>query len=204
VPRLPALAASDLPASFSTTLDQVRDTYGYVPNSMLTMGHNPDLLAALVTLSNVVMGDGSSIPGDLRWLVAHLASRAAGCRYCMAHTGHNGAVAAGLDEDKAAAAWQFEQSDRFTPAERAAMRLAVAGGSVPNGTTDEMFEDVRGHFTDRQVTDIVAVISIFGFLNRWNDTVATELEEAPLTFGATRLAESGWEAGKHAPEASAP
>lgn len=199
MPRLPALPPSDIPDDLSATLARVHDTYGFVPNSMLTMSHNPALLTAFSTLGAAVMGEGSSIPGELRWLVAHLASRAAGCRYCIAHTGHNGAVAAGLDEDKAAEAWQFEQSPRFSDAERAAMRLAVAGASVPNGATDELFEGVRAHFTDRQVTDIVAVIAFFGFLNRWNDTLATELEEAPLDFGSRRLTDSGWEAGKHAP-----
>ena len=196
--RLPALPVTDLPVDLHDTLAQVHDTYGFVPNSMLTMGHNPALLSAFSALGRAVMGEGSSIPGELRWLVAHLASTAAGCRYCMAHTGHNGGVAAGLDEDKAAAAWDFERSPLFTDAERAAMRLAVAAGGVPNSATDEMFDDLRAQFTDRQVADIVAVISFFGFLNRWNDTMATELEEAPLDFGTRRLAGTGWEAGKHA------
>lgn len=198
MPRLPALAPADIPQDLATTLARVHDAYGFVPNSMLTMGHNPQLLAAFSALGSVVMGEGSSIPGELRWLVAHLASRASGCRYCIAHTAHNGALAAGLDEDKAAEAWQFEQSPRFTEAERAAMRLAVAGASVPNGATDEMVADLREHYSDREITDIVAVIAFFGFLNRWNDTLATELEQAPLDFGNRRLSSSGWEVGKHA------
>lgn len=198
MPRLPALPPSAIPEELSDTLARVRDTYGFVPNSMLTMGHNPVLLAAFSALGAAVMGDGSSIPGPLRWLVAHMASRASGCRYCIAHTGHNGALAAGLDEEKAAAAWEFEHNALFTEAERAAMRLAVAGASVPNGATDEMVAELRSHFTDRQVADIVAVIAFFGFLNRWNDTLATELEEAPLEFGKRRLSSSGWAVGKHA------
>lgn len=195
--HLPTVPDSELSDELTTIFAQVHSTYGYVPNSMLTMGHNPDLLAAFSGLGRAVMGEGSSIPGELRWLVAHLASRAAGCQYCIAHTGHNGGVAAGLDAEKAEAAWDFERSPLFTDAERCAMRLAVAAAGVPNTASAEMFDDVRSHFTDRQVVDIVAVISFFGFLNRWNDTVATDLEEAPHDFGAKRLAQSGWSAGKH-------
>jgi hypothetical protein len=46
------------------------------------------------------------------------------------------------------------------------------------------------------------VISLFGWLNRWNDTMATELEEVPLAFGSKHLAARGWNAGKHARGAS--
>jgi hypothetical protein len=38
---------------------------------------------------------------------------------------------------------------------------------------------------------------MFGFLNRWNDTFATPLEDEPLHFGETHLTAQGWDAGKH-------
>jgi hypothetical protein len=41
-------------------------------------------------------------------------------------------------------------------------------------------------------------VALFGWLNRWNDTLATPLEEAPLSFARESLAESGWEPGPHA------
>jgi hypothetical protein len=41
------------------------------------------------------------------------------------------------------------------------------------------------------------VISAFGFLNRWNDTVATALEELPTTFAERELSPAGWQLGKH-------
>ena len=46
--------------------------------------------------------------------------------------------------------------------------------------------------------DIVAVISLFGFLNRFNDTMATELEASPIEAGNRFLAKKGWSVGKHA------
>jgi hypothetical protein len=47
----------------------------------------------------------------------------------------------------------------------------------------------------------VAVIALFGFLNRFNDTMATELESSPIAAGTRFLAEHGWSVGKHAPSA---
>ena len=38
---------------------------------------------------------------------------------------------------------------------------------------------LRAHYTEEQVLEIVAVIALFGFLNRWNDTLKTDIEAAP-------------------------
>ena len=66
---------------------------------------------------------------------------------------------------------------------------------VPNATGPEHFEQLKKHFTDRQIVEIVAVISLFGFLNRWNDTMATTLESQPGEFARVNL--DNWEVGKH-------
>ena len=75
--------------------------------------------------------------------------------------------------------------------------LALAAGEVPNGAAQMHFDALGKHFTARQITQIVAVISAFGFLNRWNDTVATALEEVPTTFAERELSSAGWQLGKH-------
>ena len=76
--------------------------------------------------------------------------------------------------------------------------MAARAGSVPNGVEDEDFDELRKHYNEREIVEIVAVISLFGFLNRWNDTLATELEASPLRFADAHLAAHGWQPGKHA------
>ena len=93
--------------------------------------------------------------------------------------------------------WNYQTSPLFSAAERAALDVAVAAGCVPNAVTDEMFMELRKHWSDEQVVEIVGVIAMFGFLNRWNDTFATPLEDEPLEFGEKHLAAHGWDAGKH-------
>jgi alkylhydroperoxidase family enzyme len=130
-------------------------------------------------------------------LVAHVASRTAGCRYCMAHTA-GGALHFGVEEQKLAAVWEFRTSPLFSEAERVALDFTIAAASVPNGVTDEMFAALRKHWSETQIVEIIAVISTFGFLNRWNDTLGTPLEEEPTSVGEKFLAPHGWSAGKHA------
>ncbi len=164
-------------------------------HSLFTMARVPGLPDALVGLVGAVFLNGL-IPSGLAQLVAHIASTAAGCRYCQAHTGH-AAERLAVPPDKVAAAWEFETSELFDDAERAAMRLAFHAGAVPNCVTAKDVDDLRRHFDDDQIAAIVAVISLFGFLNRWNDTMATELEGVPRAFGERVLARNGWEVGKH-------
>ena len=114
----------------------------------------------------------------------------------MAHTAE-GAAKLGVEQQKLDAVWDYRTSPLFSAAERAALDVAVAAGCVPNAVTDAMFMELRKHWSDEQVVEIVGVIAMFGFLNRWNDTFATPLEDEPLEFAEKHLAAHGWNAEKH-------
>lgn len=168
---------------------------GFVPDSMLTMAHWPELLQSFGALGATVLGSGE-VDAGLKQLVAFVVSNAAGCRYCQAHTSST-AERRGVSTEKIAAAFEYETSDQFSEAERAALRVAAHAGMVPNAVSKAHMQTLAEHFTPKQVVEIVGVISFFGYLNRWNDTMATTLEAHPKEFGETRLAEYGWQAGKH-------
>jgi len=181
---------------FTDLLEMVEASMGFVPNSFLTMSRWPDLLRSFSGMAGVVLGSGSVDPG-LKQLVAFVTSTASGCRYCQAHTSHS-ATRRGVSEEKISAAFEYETSELFSDAERSALRLAAHAGMNPNATEPAHFDALKQHFSEQEIVEIVGVISLFGFLNRWNDTMATELEEAPLNFGQKVLSDNGWVAGKHA------
>ncbi len=168
---------------------------GFVPNSLFTMGHRPEILQAFMMLAGVVNGPGTIDPG-LKQLAAYVASAAAGCRYCQAHTTTH-AAHAGVDVAKIEHAFEFETHPSFSERERAALRLARDAALVPNLVTAEHFEALRRHFDEAQIVELVAVCALFGFLNRWNDTMSTELESTPRAFAAEHLAGAGWTVDKH-------
>ncbi|MEM1246996.1 MAG: carboxymuconolactone decarboxylase family protein [Acidobacteriota bacterium] len=176
-------------------LGRVQEAMGFVPNSLRTMSRRPELVKAFVAFAGTLQG-GAQVEPVLQQLVAHVASTAAGCSYCQAHTG---AVAErrGAEAELVAQAWEFETSDAFDDRQRAALRLARDAALVPNAVTPQHFEELRRHFDEAQIVDLVAVISLFGFLNRWNDTLATHLEDEPKDFGERALESRGWAAGKH-------
>ena len=178
--------------------ERVEKAMGFVPNSFFAMARAPGILRAFARLAREVIGVPGKVPLPLKRMAAHMASRSAGCQYCSAHTAETAAAVDGVPAEKVAAIWDYERSPLFDDAERAALRVAQGAGASPNAVTDRDFEDLREHFDDDQIVELVATICLFGWLNRWNDTMATDLERRPLDFGLANLADSGWVPGKHA------
>lgn len=200
--RIEPLSFEELPAEAKPVLEYAQQLMGFVANDVLTMARWPELLNAMQRLVSVVYGPGHLDDG-LKRLIGMVASAAAGCRYCQAHTAHGSSLLPGMSPDKVTAVWDFETSDLFDDQERSALRVARGAGQNPNGVTDAEFADLRRHFDEREVMEIMGVICLFGFLNRWNDTLATELESVPLTFAKTHLPKQSWMLGKHAVDPSA-
>ena len=170
------------------------DTLSFVPNSLFTMARRPEILRAFSELITQIWRTGT-VPAGLKPLVAIVASVAAGCRYCQAHEALD-AKLRGVPEEKIAAIRDFEASPLYSAAERAALRFARDAALVPNEVTPASFEELRRHWDEGQIVEILAVVGLFGFLNRWNDSMATDLEDAPLSFAA-RTYGRRWEPGKH-------
>jgi uncharacterized peroxidase-related enzyme len=194
--RLAPLSPNAAPG-LAPEFDAAKKRMGFIPNSVLIMARKPKMVKAFQQMSAAIWDPEGKVPMTLKRLMAHVASRSAGCQYCMAHTGE-GAVKLGVDQKKFDAVWDYATSSLYSPAERAALDVAVAAGCVPNAVTDRMFMELRKHWTEEQIVEIVGLISMFGFLNRWNDTLATPLEDDPAHFGEAHLAQHGWTIGKHA------
>jgi alkylhydroperoxidase family enzyme len=208
---------------FDFLFELVQENMGFVPNSMKTMARVPALLASFSSLSAVLLANPEKmspwtaiklsiknlawsgkfvksperVPLYLRNLVSYMSSKAGGCIYCQAHTAEQ-AFHNGVPEDKIKALWEFETHDAFNDMERAALRFALAAGSHPNQVTNEHFIELRSHFSEAQIVELGGVVSLFGFLNRWNDTFASTLEEAPKAMATKLLSHQGWAVGKHA------
>ena len=196
-PRIAPLPPEHTP-ELKEQFETMRRNLGFIPNSVLIMQRRPKMARALAQMTASVWDPDGEVDRGFKRLIAHVASHAAGCRYCMAHT-VGGALHFGVDEAKLAAIWDYQTSPLYTEAERAALDLAVAAARVPNDVTDDMFGELRKHWSEVQIVEIIGVIALFGFLNRWNDTLATPLEEEPIAAGERFLASHGWSAGKHAP-----
>jgi uncharacterized peroxidase-related enzyme len=169
---------------------------GFVPNSLLTMQRRPAIVEGFGVLTRAVMAPDGAVDLGFKRLIAHFCSRAAGCQYCMAHS----LVAAkihGIDDAKVAAVWEYQTSPLYSDRERVALDFALAAGSVPNAVDEPLMQRLRAQWDEGEIVELLAVISLYGFLNRWNDSMGTTIEAAPAALGDAVLARGGWDGGKH-------
>ena len=189
---LPPEATPELKAQFDFFLG----TLGFTPNSVLTMQRKPKLVMAFAQLNGAVMDPAGEVDLGFRRLIGHVVSQVSGCLYCQAHT-LLGAHNFGVSDAKLADVWTYAGSPHYSERERLALDFALAASSQPNAVTDEQFAALKAHWSEGEIVEILGVVGMFAFLNRWNDTMATPLEMMPTEIARRALGAQGWNAGKH-------
>lgn len=172
------------------------ETLGFTPNSLFTMMHRPRIAQAFLEMNQAVMENKGRVTSSLKRLLAYLSSKTAGCRYCEAHA-IRAAERYGSEQDKLNNIWEYKTYSAFTDAERVVFDFAIAASTVPNAVTDEIAENLRMHWDDGEIVEILGVVALFGYLNRWNDSMGTKLEEPAAEDGVKYLEKLGWNRGKH-------
>ena len=172
------------------------ETLGFCPNSVLTMQRRPNIAKAFIELNKAVMENQGRVTSSLKRLIGFVASNVSGCRYCQAHT-IRAAERYGAEEEKLSHIWEYETHSAFSEAERAALDFARAAASVPNAVDDALKERLYNFWDEGEIVEMLGVISLFGYLNRWNDSMATSLEEEAKTSGLKWLSKQEWSPGKH-------
>ncbi len=174
------------------------ETLGFCPNSVLTMQRRPAIAKAFIALNQAVMTNEGRLSSALKRLIGYVASHAAGCQYCQAHT-IRAAERYGAHADQLKHIWEFRTHPAFSDAERAALDFALAAAAVPNAVDESIAQRLRQHWDEGEIVEILAVVALFGFLNRWNDSMGTALEAPAIETARRYLEPYGWTGGKHVP-----
>ncbi|MGE0597276.1 MAG: carboxymuconolactone decarboxylase family protein [Hyphomonadaceae bacterium] len=188
--------AADHDAEVAEMARFFNETLGFPPNSVLTMQRRPEIAKAFIALNKAVMENKGQVTSEQKRLIGYVASLTAGCRYCQAHTARAAERYGGSDE-RIAEVWNYERSDRFTAAEKAALAFAQAAASVPNAVDAKIGAAMKRYWSDEDIVEILGVVALFGYLNRWNDSMATSIEAGAVESGEKHLAVRGWTPGKH-------
>lgn len=172
------------------------ETLGFCPNSVLTMQRRPIIAKAFINLNKAVMENAGKVTSEQKRLIGYLTSANTGCRYCQAHT-ILAAERYGGSEERLENIWSFRDSNLYTDAEKSAFEFALAASSVPNAVDETISKNLRQHWSEEDIVEILGVISLFGYLNRWNDSMGTTMEDGAVDAGERLLNNSDWERGKH-------
>lgn len=177
-------------------VDFYNETLGFCPNSIKTMLHRPRVAYAFIEINKAVMENKGRVTSSLKRMVAYISSNATGCRYCQAHA-IRAAERYGAEREQLENIWDYRTHPAFSDAERAALDLSLAASQVPNGVNGEISERMRQYWSEGEIVEIMGVIALFGYLNRWNDSMGTQIEDGAIESGKELLNKVDWSAGKH-------
>lgn len=172
------------------------ETLGFCPNSVLTMQHRQAISKAFINLNKAVMENQGNVTSALKRMIGWVTSNAAGCRYCQAHT-IRAAERFGANQEQLDNIWEYKTHSAFNDAERAALNFALASSVIPNAVNDQIKIDLYKHWNEGEIVEMLGVISLFGYLNRWNDSMGTTIENGAIESAEQSLGKTGWEKGKH-------
>ena len=172
------------------------ETLGFCPNSVLTMQIRPEISKAFINLNKAVMNNNGRVTSSLKRLIAWVSSNSAGCRYCQAHA-IRAAERYGAKQEQLDNIWDFRTHNSFNDAERAALNFSLAASQIPNNVDEKIIQDLYKYWNEGEIVEILGVISLFGFLNRWNDSMGTTIEDGAVESGEKYLKKKGWTKGKH-------
>ena len=173
------------------------ETLGFCPNSVLTMQRRPGIAKAFVQLNMAVMENHGKLTSEFKRLIAFVSSNTAGCRYCQAHT-IRAAERYGASLERLENAWDFENQDCFSDAAKSALKFAQEASMVPVNVAASTETQLHAYWSNEDIVEIMGVVALFGYLNRWNDVMATPLEDGANLSGSDLLKGTSWVPGKHA------
>ena len=173
------------------------ETLGFCPNSVLTMQIRPEIARSFINLNIAVMTNHGRVTSAFKRIIAWVSSNASGCNYCQAHA-IRAAERYGAEQEQLDNIWEYRTHKSFNEAERAALDFSLAASQLPNAVDEELQQRLHRYWDDGEIVEILAVVSLFGYLNRWNDSMGTSIEKRATESAEKYLAKSGWNKGKHA------
>lgn len=173
------------------------ETLGFCPNSVLTMQHRPAISKAFINLNKAVMTNEGRVTSALKRMIAWVSSNATGCRYCQAHA-IRAAERYDAEQEQLDNIWEYQTHSAFTEAERVALDFSLAASQVPNAVNDVLKKRLYTYWNEGEIVEMLGVISLFGYLNRWNDSMGSTIENGAIESGDLYLGKHGWTKGKHA------
>jgi len=172
MPRISRLEKDQVDPESAKIYDTYLQERGNVPNMFRTVAHRPEILRTMIAHFRAVMNTGT-VPQKLKELAIVRTSQLNHCEYCLAsHT-----VLArrhGWSDEQLADLANFRNRSDFTDADKAALELAERTTLNPNGVDDAFWSELRKHYDEGEIIELLAAIGLFNYFNRFNNALHME------------------------------
>ncbi len=132
---------------------------------MEVWAHQPRMMMAMGRYNQAIR-KGKGVEERVRNLVELKGAQMIGCEYCV-DLGSQICRNSGFSDEELLALPRYRSSERFTDREKAALDYTVAVMRTPVEVTDALFARVRGHFSDQQIVELTALLTLVN-LDRFN------------------------------------
>jgi alkylhydroperoxidase family enzyme len=127
--------------------------------------HQPKMMTAMGKFNGAVR-KGKSVDERLRNLVELKGAQMIGCEFCV-DLGSQICRNSGFRDEELLALPNYRSSNLFTDREKVALDYTVAVMRTPVEVTDELFASMKEHFTEKQLVEITALLTLVN-LDRFN------------------------------------
>jgi len=170
--RISRLDRNQVTPDLVARYDKVFAQRGNVPNMFRVMAHRPEIFATMQDHFAAVLNTGT-VSTKLKELIIVRTSQVNETPYCLAsHTIL--ARSLGWSDDQLAHLADWQTRDDFTPAEKAALRLAETVTRNANAVTDEQFAELRTYYSEGEIVELLCAIGLFNYFNRFNNALRME------------------------------
>ena len=174
--RISRLDRGEVGPETAALYDKVFVKRGNVPNMFRVMAHRPEIFATMQAHFSAVLTTGT-VPTKLKELIIVRTSQVNQTPYCLAsHT--RLARNLGWTDDQLAHLAEWPQRSDFTPAEKAALRLAETVTGDAHALSDEQFAQLSSYFSEGEIVELLCAIGLFNYFNRFNDALRMEPTKA--------------------------
>ncbi|MEO1657289.1 MAG: hypothetical protein AAFR65_06165 [Pseudomonadota bacterium] len=146
-----------------------------------------------------------------KWPIFFVYQLSSGCGHCQVHGsfGYFDAVEDDYPYDRIPAddfeklmariegLFDFERSNLFTDAEKAAFRFARDAGKIPTRTTAAHIEELRRHYSDREIQEIMTILISGAWLASDMQSQLTVTDQLSMSWALKNLTRFGWNPGSH-------
>ena len=127
--------------------------------------HQPKMMIGMGRFNQAVR-KGKTVDERTKNLLELKGAQMIGCAFCV-DLGSQICRNSGLSDEELLALPRYRQSDLFSEREKLALDYTVAVMRTPVEVTDELFARIKEHFTDKQLVEITALLTVVN-LDRFN------------------------------------
>ncbi|HUW71972.1 MAG TPA: hypothetical protein VMV66_02200 [Candidatus Humimicrobiaceae bacterium] len=160
---IPSLEKNQVEEISKEVYEKFEKETGKVPEWVKVMAHSPKVLKEFTELFKAIMGENKIEP-LLKWKIALVISETLKCSFCVSVT-QKMLKLLGANEE------MIEKIKNLSTEDKEILELVKDITLDGHLDQPELFEKLKGKFNEAQIVEIISVMGLFNYINRFNNTL---------------------------------